>query len=87
MALAHLFIHLAACGKPTRAIGIMVQYVICKAINHALRHLRASGAIEINGRLAVDASTKGWKLRADGIELMCDAGHRQNVIVAFQAVE
>ena len=87
MAVAHLFIHLAAGGKLARAIRIVVQHVIRNAIDDALRNLRASGAIEINGRLAVDASREGGKLRSDGIELMCDAGHRQDGFVAFQAVE
>lgn len=87
MAMTHLLIHLAACGESTRAIGIVVQHAIRDAIDHALWNLCSSRTIEIYGRHAVDDSSKRRELRANGIELMCDVGHRQDVIVAFQAVE
>ena len=65
----------------------MVKHVIRNAVDYALRNLCSCRAVKIDGLPSVDASSKGWKLRANGFKLMCDVGHRRDVKLAFQALE
>ncbi len=46
-------------------VGIVARQIIRDGVNHPLRHLRAAGPVQKDGRMAVDSLRERWELRAN----------------------
>src|SRR5206468_12237122 len=56
----------SAGGVGSAGVGVVTAEVVGDGVDHALRHLRPSGAVEKRGGVSVDGLGEGGELGADG---------------------
>ncbi len=63
--------------KGAVGVGVIASEIVGDGVDHALRHLRAAGAVEKDGGISVDGLRERRELRADPIYVERERGRRR----------